>query len=58
MTFNLARAYAQFLSRLLLNAKSILSIFWVVADNLMGIIWSEDDIEMSVCLFLCYFAPS
>ena len=54
MTFNHARAYVQFLSRLLLNATRILSIFWIVSVNLMAIIWSEDDTERSICLYLFY----
>ena len=58
MSFNLALAYAQFLSRLLLNATCILSISLIVSVNLIGSKWSEDDIKWSVCVFLCYFAPS
>ena len=55
MTFNLAWTFAQFLSRLFLIVTCILNIFGIVSMNLMGIMWSEDVIERSVCHFLCYF---
>ena len=52
MTFNLAWAYTQLLSRLCIERnmypKYILDSFSEFEDN----------IEMSVCLFSCYFAPS
>ena len=50
MTFYLAQAYAQFLSRLLLNATCILNIFWIVSVNLMGIMWLEDYMKVFVYL--------
>ena len=55
MAFNLSWAYAQFLSRVLLNATCILNTFWIVSVNLMGIMWSENDIErmfVNLCVIL------
>ena len=54
MVFHLARVYAQKLFRLCIKC----NVFWKASVNLMGIMWSEDDIEKIICLFLRYFATS
>ena len=52
MTFDLAWTYAQVLSRLCIKMQH-----WIVSVNLMGIMWSEDDIEKSVLFYLSVLNP-
>ena len=58
MTFNLARACAQFLSRLCDTCNMYLKTSGKVSVNEVDAIWLKDGIERSVCLFSCYFAPN
>ena len=38
-----------------LNSTYNLNKSWIVSVNLMGTIWSEDDIERGVCLSSCIY---